>query len=51
MLDNTDISWEDTKDPAALNTNPRVYMQFSRDPVRTPFQWSDEINAGSKISI
>uniref|UniRef100_A0A336LW94 CSON001904 protein n=1 Tax=Culicoides sonorensis TaxID=179676 RepID=A0A336LW94_CULSO len=39
MTDYSDISWADTKDPAALNTNPEVYKQYSRDFVRTPFQW------------
>jgi len=47
MTDYTDISWEETKDPAALNTNPEVYRLYSRDPVRTPFQWdSTDDNAG-----
>lgn len=39
-------SWADTKDPAACNTNPNVYMDFSRDPERTPFQWDTTTNAG-----
>lgn len=39
MTDYSDISWEDTKDPAALNTNPEIYKKYSRDFVRTPFQW------------
>lgn len=38
MLDFDDISWKDTKDPAACNTNPQVYKLYSRDPERTPFQ-------------
>lgn len=42
MTDYSDISWEDTKDPAALNTNPEVYKQYSRDFVRTPFQWDTQ---------
>lgn len=40
------ISWNDTVDPAACNSNPSIYERFSRDPERTPFQWSDELNAG-----
>lgn len=40
------LSWKDTVDPAACNSNPKIYEQFSRDPERTPFQWSDEKNAG-----
>jgi hypothetical protein len=38
MLDYRDISWEDTVDPAACNTNREVYKKFSRDPERTPIQ-------------
>ncbi|XP_030387442.1 maltase A3 [Scaptodrosophila lebanonensis] len=41
-----DISWEDTRDPAACNSNSSIYEQFTRDPGRTPFQWSSEANAG-----
>lgn len=40
------ISWKDTVDPAACNTNPTIYEKFSRDPERTPFQWDDTISAG-----
>lgn len=46
MTDYTEIPWEETKDPAALNTNPEVYKDYTRDPVRTPFQWSTAENAG-----
>lgn len=40
------ISWDDTIDPAACNSNPKDYLLYSRDPVRTPFQWDDSISAG-----
>ncbi|XP_049537638.1 uncharacterized protein LOC125952287 [Anopheles darlingi] len=46
MEDNRDITFEETKDPQAANTNPDVYQQFTRDPVRTPFQWDDTAYAG-----
>ncbi|KAM8713407.1 hypothetical protein ACLKA7_013684 [Drosophila subpalustris] len=41
-----DISWEDTRDPAACNSDPSIYESFTRDPARTPFQWSSGANAG-----
>ncbi|XP_005185664.3 maltase A1-like [Musca domestica] len=41
-----EISWEDTVDPAACNSSPEIYEKFTRDPCRTPFQWSAEKNAG-----
>lgn len=40
------ISWNDTVDPAACNTDPTVYEKFSRDPERTPFQWDDTTSSG-----
>lgn len=40
------ISWNDTVDPSACNSNPDIYETLSRDPERTPFQWNDEKNAG-----
>lgn len=40
------ISWKDTVDPSACNTNSSIYERFSRDPERTPFQWSSDADAG-----
>ncbi|XP_026314498.1 maltase A1-like [Hyposmocoma kahamanoa] len=41
------VSWEDTVDPSGCNTDdPENYWRSSRDPERTPFQWSAEKNAG-----
>lgn len=40
------ISWKDTQDPQACNTNSSVYWKYSRDPERTPFQWNDATAAG-----
>ncbi|GAB0089225.1 maltase 1-like [Sergentomyia squamirostris] len=47
MLDNKDITWEQTKDPQACNrNNPDELEQFSRDPERTPMQWDATTNTG-----
>ncbi|XP_059622908.1 maltase A3-like [Phlebotomus argentipes] len=40
------VSWDDSVDPAACNSDPETYLEFSRDPARTPFQWDDSTSAG-----
>ncbi|XP_055599788.1 maltase 2-like [Uranotaenia lowii] len=45
MLD-YEISWEETLDPAACQTSKDVYQLYTRDPARTPFQWSNSSMAG-----
>lgn len=46
-LVNTHLTWEETVDPSACNTNdPINYEKASRDPCRTPFPWNDTKNAG-----
>lgn len=45
-MTNVHLTWEETVDPQACNTNPDVYEQNSRDPCRTPFPWDDTKNAG-----
>jgi alpha-glucosidase len=40
------ISWNDTVDPAACNTDSTVFNTYSRDPNRTPMQWDNTTNAG-----
>lgn len=46
-LVNTNLTWEQTVDPSACNTNdPIGFESFSRDPARTPFPWDDSKNAG-----
>ncbi|XP_052867557.1 maltase 2-like [Anopheles cruzii] len=50
MEDNRAITFEETQDPQAANTNPEVYQQFTRDPVRTPFQWDATAYAGFSAS-
>lgn len=46
MLDHRDISWNDTTDMWACNSNSVDYKMLSRDPNRTPFQWNGSINGG-----
>lgn len=47
MVDNRDgISWEETVDPPACNSNKDEYKWRSRDPQRTPFQWDNSEWAG-----
>uniref|UniRef100_A0A2C9K4W5 Glycosyl hydrolase family 13 catalytic domain-containing protein n=1 Tax=Biomphalaria glabrata TaxID=6526 RepID=A0A2C9K4W5_BIOGL len=41
-----DISWNQTIDRWGLNFGPDRYQNFSRDPERTPMQWTDGPHAG-----
>lgn len=46
------VPWTKTTDPLACNTDDPVnFIQVSRDPFRTPFQWSSGKNAGDKRGI
>jgi alpha-glucosidase len=45
-MENTWISWEDTKDPQGCNAGKDAYERASRDPARTPFQWDNTTSAG-----
>ncbi|XP_044726443.1 maltase 1-like [Chrysoperla carnea] len=40
------VSWEETQDPNAINAGEDRYLQFTRDPERTPLQWDTTKNAG-----
>lgn len=41
------VPWSETKDPLACNTDDPVnFIEVSRDPVRTPFQWNNGKNGG-----
>lgn len=41
------VSWEDTKDVSACNQgNPDNYLEYSRDPARTPYHWDSSTSAG-----
>ncbi|XP_046401629.1 maltase A3-like [Ischnura elegans] len=45
-MEDTFITWQQTQDPQGCNAGPDHYMEKSRDPERTPFQWSDAPFAG-----
>ncbi|CAB3382426.1 Hypothetical predicted protein [Cloeon dipterum] len=45
-MEDTWISWKNTVDPLGCDAGPENYTEFSRDPSRTPFQWSDAEFAG-----
>ncbi len=47
-MQGTEISWENSRDPAGCNAGPDRYQIFSRDPERTPMQWNSEKNSGQK---
>ncbi|XP_053607308.1 maltase 2-like [Plodia interpunctella] len=41
------VSWQDTVDVEARNRgNNDTYLQYTRDPARTPFHWNDDMSAG-----
>ena len=46
VMTDVHLTWEETVDPPACNSNPLVYHEKSRDPARTPFPWDDTKNAG-----
>lgn len=46
MTDNRNITFAESDDPQACQIGEDDYMLYSRDPVRTPFQWDDTDWAG-----
>ena len=48
MVNNFDITWEETVDPQGIGCGEEKYLDeyCSRDPERTPFQWDNTKNAG-----
>ncbi|XP_045612300.1 maltase A3 isoform X2 [Procambarus clarkii] len=45
-MEDTPISWEETKDPQGCRWGPDHYQEHSRDPARTPMQWNNTTLAG-----
>ncbi|XP_043675704.1 alpha-glucosidase-like [Vespula pensylvanica] len=45
-MEDTVLSWEDTKDSAACKLGRNNYLSISRDYARTPFQWDNTTAAG-----
>lgn len=46
-LRNTHLTWKETVDPSACNTNDEInYEKFSRDGCRTPFPWTYDLPNG-----
>jgi len=48
MVDDRNISFAQTQDPEACIAGKDHYTAISRDPERTPFQWSAKKNAGRR---
>lgn len=46
LMEDVDVSWEQTVDPKGKNASPETYKKYSRDSSRTPFAWDDSKNAG-----
>jgi alpha-glucosidase len=46
-MEDTFISMEQTVDPVGVNAGRHKYLNRSRDPERTPFQWDDTPYAGT----
>nr|CAD7459865.1 unnamed protein product [Timema tahoe] len=47
-MEDTPLTWEQTVDPQGLNAGQEHYVEFSRDPERTPYQWDNTTSAGRK---
>ncbi|CAG2059633.1 unnamed protein product [Timema podura] len=45
-MEDTPLTWEQTVDPQGLNAGQEHYVEFSRDPERTPYQWDNTTSAG-----
>ena len=48
-MTNTNVNYSETQDPFGINFGPERYHEFSRDPARTPMQWTSRRFAGNVI--
>jgi glycosidase len=46
MVNNMNITYNQSLDPQGCNYGPTEYLQYSRDPERTPMQWNNSLQAG-----
>ncbi|KAK0161426.1 hypothetical protein PV327_009897 [Microctonus hyperodae] len=49
-MEDLNLTYAQTVDPAGCNAGPNRYYLYSRDPERTPFQWDDTLSAGFSTS-
>ena len=45
-MEDMELSWEQTVDPAGRNAGENKFRNYSRDPERTPMQWNGDENGG-----
>jgi alpha-glucosidase len=50
-MEDTFVSWAETVDPGGINAGRLRYLNKSRDPERTPFQWDDTQHAGMRMIV
>ena len=50
-MEDTWLTWEETRDPQGRNAGSADYEKRSRDPARSPFQWDDTVAAGEFCSF